>query len=327
MLQRRSLGFSGIEVSILGIGGNVFGPPRLDVAQTRSVIDAALDAGVDFVDTAIVYGQGNSELFLGEVLEGRRDRMVIATKFNLRGLEGPVGDHIRSKCDESLRKLRTDVIDLYQIHQSPPDSVEMADIMEALDGLVRAGKVRAIGASNFASWRLSECAHISKDNGWASFATVQNYWHLLARGLEAEVGPYVARSGMGVLPYHPLGGGYLTGKYVLGQEKPAGTRGAAGSGIIKTMESEHNYRLVQELTELAAEHGRPVAELAIAWLAAQPIVSSVIAGVSNPTQLMQNVAGASWQLDAETLARLDEITAPHGVPRQDVTPYVDRPGN
>ena len=228
MLQQRSLGSSGIKVSLLGLGGNVFGPPRLDVDQTRLVIDAALDAGVNFVDTAIVYGQGNSELYLGEVLEGRRDRMVIATKFNLRGLEGPVGDHIRSKCDESLRKLRTDVIDLYQIHQSPPDSVDMVDIMEALDGLVRAGKVRAIGASNFASWRLSECAHISKDNGFASFATVQNYWHMLARGLEAEVGPFVKRSGMGVLPYHPLGGGYLTGKYVLGQEKPEGTRGAAG---------------------------------------------------------------------------------------------------
>lgn len=326
MLPRRPLGSSGIEVSLLGLGGNVFGPPRLDLEQTRSVFGAAIDAGVNFVDTANVYGTGMSEAFLGDVLEGRRAGFVIATKCNLRQLgDAPVGEHIRGQVEASLAKLRTDVIDLLQLHHAPPDTVEMVELLEALAGLVGEGKVRAIGACNFSAWRLAECAAISASMGWPAFATVQDYWHLLARGIEAEVVPYARRSGVGILPYHPLAGGYLTGKYRYGQVRPAGTRGAAGSPIIDTIDSPENHAKVVELTELAAQHGRSPGELAIAWLANQPTVASVIAGASNPTQLEQNVAGASWHLDEQTLAQVDAIVAPAGIPSPERLPYTMSP--
>ena len=217
MLPRRSLGSDGPEVSVLGLGGNVFGPPRLDLAATRRVVDAASDLGVDLVDTANVYNGGASEAFLGEVLEGRRDRWLVATKFNLRGLgDEDLAAHVRDQLEESLRRLRTDRIDLYQLHHAPADDVDMARLLELLDSFVRAGSVRAIGASGFSAWRLAECASLCRDNGWTPFITVQDYWHLLARGIETEVVPYAGRTGTGVIPFHPLGGGYLTGKYAPG---------------------------------------------------------------------------------------------------------------
>lgn len=328
MLPRRSLGSSGIEVSLLGLGGNVFGPPRLDLDATRRVIDAAIDLGVNFVDTAIVYGEGQSESLLGEVLDGRRDAFVIATKFNFRGRgERTIAEHVRAQAHESLRKLRTDVIDLYQMHHAPGDDIDMVEVLQALAELVREGKVRAIGACNFSAWRLAECAQVSAANDWPRFETAQNYWHLLARGLEAEVVPYAQRHGIGVLPYHPLAGGYLTGKYVFGQERPAGTRGAAGSPIINTMESPANFERVQALTQIAADHGRPVSELAIAWLASRSVVSSVIAGASNPAQLEQNAAGAAWQLDEQTLKAIDDAVAPGGVPSPEKLPYAMTKGS
>ena len=320
MLPRRPLGSSGIEVSLLGLGGNVFGAPRLDLAQTREVIDSASDLGVDFVDTANVYNNGESEAFLGEVLEGRRDRWVIATKFNLRELgTSDVATHVRRQCEQSLARLRTDRIDLYQLHQPPTDDVALADVLEVLDTLVREGKLRAVGASNFASWRLAESLELSRRHGWASFVTVQNYWHLLARGIEGEVVPYAERAGIGILPFHPLGGGYLTGKYAPGEARPEGTRGAAGSGIIDALDSAVVHDRVVALSALAADHGRTVGELAIAWLAARGVVSSVIAGASNSAQLSLNVAGAMWQLDDEILAAVEQIVGT--VPSPERLPY------
>lgn len=328
MLPRRSLGSSRIEVSLLGLGGNVFGPPRLDLAETKRVIDAAVDLGVNFVDTAIVYGEGQSESLLGEVLEGRRDAFVIATKFNFRGRgDRSIAEHVRAQAHESLTKLRTDVIDLYQMHHAPGDDIDMSEVLRVLAELVAEGKVRAIGACNFSAWRLAECAQICASHDWPRFATAQNYWHLLARGLEAEVVPYAQRNDIGILPYHPLAGGYLTGKYVFGQERPAGTRGAAGSPIINTMESPENFERVKTLTAIASDHGRPVSELAIAWLASRSVVSSVIAGASNPAQLEQNAAGAAWQLDESTLKAIDEAVAPGGVPSPEKLPYTMAKGS
>ncbi len=311
MLPRRSLGSDGPEVSLLGLGGNVFGPPRLDLAATRRVVDAASDLGVDLVDTANIYNGGDSEAFLGQVLEGRRDRWVIATKFNLRGLgEADLGSHVRAQLDESLRRLRTDRIDLFQLHHAPSDDIDMARLLGVLDSFVRAGLVRAVGASNFSAWRLAECAALCRDNGWTPFATVQDYWHLLARGIETEVVPYAARTGIGVIPFHPLGGGYLTGKYRPGVERPAGTRGAAGSGIVDALDTPEIHGRVLALQQLAARHGRTVGELAIAWLANRPEVATVIAGASTPEQLARNAAGASWRLDEGTLAAVDAIVPP-----------------
>ena len=274
MLPRRSLGSSGLEVSLLGLGGNVFGPPRLDLDATRAVVDAAQDHGVDLVDTANLYNGGDSEAFLGEVLSGRRDRWVVATKFNLRGLgDGDLAAHVRTQLDDSLRRLRSEHVDLYQLHHAPADGIDTGVLLETLDSLVRAGKVRAIGASNFSAWRLAECAQLARENGWAAFSTVQDYWHLLARGIETEVVPYAERSGIGVLPFHPLGGGYLTGKYVPGAPRPAGTRGANGSGIIDALDTPGVHAAVQALHAIAQDHGRTVGELAIAWLSGRRAVS------------------------------------------------------
>lgn len=311
MLPRRSLGSDGREVSVLGLGGNVFGPPRLDLAATRRVVDAASDLGVDLVDTANVYNGGASEAFLGEVLEGRRDRWFVATKFNLRGLgDEDLAAHVRGQLDESLRRLRTDRIDLYQLHHAPADDVDMARLLELLDSFVRAGTVRAIGASGFSAWRLAECASLCRDNGWTPFTTVQDYWHLLARGIETEVVPYAGRTGTGVIPFHPLGGGYLTGKYAPGVPRPEGTRGAAGSGIIDALDTHEVHQRVLRLQEIASAHGRTVGELAIAWLADRPVVSTVIAGASTPDQVALNVAGASWVLDDEVRAAVDAVVPP-----------------
>lgn len=304
--HRRRLGSSELSVSAVGLGGNTFGPPRLDESATKRVVDAALDLGVNFVDTANIYGQGHSEQFLGRALARRRDQVLIATKFNLLDLgTESVGDRIRAHAEGSLRRLGTDRIDLYQLHLPDP-GVRAEDVLTALDGLVTAGKVRALGACNYSAWRLAEAAHVAGALGTARFVSVQNYHHLLARQAVAEVLPFCAEYGLSLLPYHPLGGGFLTGKYRPGEPPPPGSRGAAGSGIITVMDTERNHRALAELTAFARERGRSIGELAIAWLLANPLIGSVIAGVSTPEQLAANVAGAGWQLTKEDL---DEVTA------------------
>ncbi|MFP5071993.1 aldo/keto reductase [Pseudonocardia nantongensis] len=318
---RRRLGASDIEVSLCGLGGNVFGPPRLDVAATREVLAAALDLGVTFVDTANTYGQGQSEVLIGEALGHRRGQMVIASKFNLRELGGtPVAAHVRRQVEDSLRRLRTDYIDLCQLH-FPSDDIEMCDLVQVLDDLAREGKVRALGLCNVSAWRLSEALHLVDAHGLTPIATVQNYYHLLARAVEAEVVPYAERTGVGLLPYHPLAGGFLSGKYVAGRARPDGTRGAAGSRIIDTMDVPEQHAAVSRLRAVADRFGRPLSELALAWLAGRSTVCSVIAGVSSVEQLRSNVAGCSWVLDADTVAELDEITAAGGVPGPEAMPY------
>jgi aryl-alcohol dehydrogenase-like predicted oxidoreductase len=320
-IEQRPLGPSGIEVSVVGLGGNTFGPPRLDEDQTRAVIAAALDLGVSFVDTAIVYGQGQSETFLARAMAGRRDEMVIATKCHFMNLgdETPAA-RIARQAEESLRKLETDRIDLYQVH-FPSDAVSPDALLPALDALVRAGKVRAIGVCNYASWRLVQAAHVADAIGSASFATVQDYYHLLARTVEAEVAPACAAYGLSILPYHPLGGGFLTGKYRKGEPPPPGTRGAAGSGIVTAMSSDANYERLAALDAFATERGHTVGELAIAWLVANPLVASVIAGVSAPEQLVANVAAASWRLTPEEKAQVDELATGGPVPTPERPPY------
>lgn len=224
-LNRRQLGASELEVSVVGLGGNTFGPPRVDLAQTRAVIHAALDMGVNFVDTANVYGQGLSEEYIGESLGTRREEMVIATKFNFRVPgEGDISRRIHDQAEASLRRLRTDHIDLYQLHMPDP-GVPPGEILSALDEPIGAGKVRAIGVCNYSAWRLAESAIFAGTEGLATFSTVQNYYHLLARDVESEVTPFARTYGVSVLPYHPLGGGFLTGKYEQHKPAPDGSRG------------------------------------------------------------------------------------------------------
>lgn len=318
----RALGSSGIKVAIAGLGGNVFGPPRLDVRQTREVVAEALDLGVNFIDTANVYGQGHSEEFLGLALHHRRDRVVLGTKFNLRELGGgSVATSIRRQAESSLRALRSDYIDLYQLHL-PRDDVPMLEILEALDALMAEGKVRAIGACNFSAWRLAEAAAIAQHSGLQPFTTVQNYYHVMARQLEAEVVPYAERTNLGVLPYHPLAGGFLSGKYRPAEAPPPGSRGAHGSPMVTSMLTAQNYAILSSLEQLAAEHGHTIGELAMAWLAAQPAVSTVIAGVSTVDQLRRNVRACAWTLEPAVLSQIDDIVAPGGGVSPERPPYV-----
>jgi aryl-alcohol dehydrogenase-like predicted oxidoreductase len=320
-MEMRRLGQSDLVVSEVGLGGNTFGPPRLDPEQTDAVIAAALDLGVTLVDTAIVYGKGESERYLARALGARRDEMTIATKCHLMNLgdEKPA-DRIRRQAEESLAKLQTDRIDLYQLH-FPLDGVPAEEVLTALDDLVREGKVRAIGACNYASWRLVEAALVARSLGTASFVTVQDYYHLLARTVEAEVVPACAAYGLRILPYHPLGGGFLTGKYRRGEPPPAGTRGAAGSGIVDAMSTDASWERLTALERFAAERGRTVGELAIAWLLANPLVGSVIAGVSNGEQLAANVGAASWRLTPEDKAEADLLATGGAVPTPEQPPY------
>jgi aryl-alcohol dehydrogenase-like predicted oxidoreductase len=319
--SRRTLGSSGLTVSVPALGGNVFGPPRLDQRQTVEVISAALDLGVDFVDVADVYGQGEAEQLLGVALRGRRDRMTIATKFNLRSLgDEPVQDYVRAQAEQSLRRLGTEHIDLYQLHL-PRDDVAMAEVLSALDTLITQGKVRAIGACNFSAWRLAESAAIARELGVQGFSTVQNYYHVMSRQLEIEVVPYAQRTGLGVLPYHPLAGGFLTGKYREGALPPPGSRGASGSRMIDSMLTQENFRTLAQLVELASSVGRDVGQLALAWLAAQPAVSAVIAGASDVEQLRSNVEACTWVLGPDLAAAIDDVVTPGRSKSPECPPY------
>lgn len=305
--EKRRLGRSDLHVSEVGIGANTFGPPRLDKDESRRVVHAALDLGVNFIDTALIYGKGKSEEFLGRALSSRRDEMVIATKFNFSVPgDGSIGDRIIAQAELSLQKLQTDRIDLYQIHtpcaKAPPE-----EILTALDSLVRTGKVIAIGACNYASWRLAEAAATAQALDLAGYITVQNYYNLLDRGIESEIMPWCEEYGASILPYHPLAGGFLTGKYREGQPAPEGTRGAAGSAIVKHVSTRSNYTTLRRLEVFCAEAGHSVGELAIAWLLTHPTVGSVIAGVSNPDQLEANVKASSWKLTDEEKQEVDVI--------------------
>ena len=219
-LPTRRLGTSELHVTIVGLGGNTFGSPRVDQQETTRIVSAALDLGVNFIDTAINYGDGRSEKYLSNTLSKRRDDAIIATKFNLNDLGSTsVAERIQAHLETSLTRLRTDHIDLWQLHFSSP-TTPPEELLTELDKHVRAGKIRAIGASNYSSWRLCQAAHVAKELGTATFVTVQNYYHLFARSSEPEVVPFCKEYNVSILPYHPLGGGFLTGKYELGKVPP-----------------------------------------------------------------------------------------------------------
>jgi len=308
-LPTRRLGDSEIEVSVVGLGFNNFGR-RLDLGRTAAVLDAALDAGVTLFDTADVYGDGNSERLMGEVLEGRRERFVLATKFGweLSGADGapdaPRGsrEYIRWAIEGSLQRLRTDRIDLYQYHH--PDGITpLEETLAALDELVREGLVGAIGCSNFSAAQLEEAERISRDGGLARFVTLQNEYSLLQREIEAEVAPACERLGVSILPFFPLASGLLSGKYRRGEAGPEGSR-LASSGPAG---SDEQFDLVEALESFAEERGISILDVAIAGLAAQPAVASVIAGATRPEQIMANVSALRWRPSEADLAELDRV--------------------
>ena len=305
-METRPIG--SLEVPVVGLGCINFGG-RLDAEATARVVHAALDAGVAFLDTADVYGGTHSEEFLGRALAGRRDQVVIATKFGShldeRRPGGASPEYIRQAVEDSLRRLGTDRIDLYQLHRPDP-STPIADTLAALNELVRAGKVREIGCSNFSVPQLRE-AEAAVPPGGKGFASVQNEYSLMHPEPEtAGVLEECARAGLAFLPYFPLASGLLTGKYRKGQPVPAGTRLSEGGYFAGTLTDE-NLERVEGLIAFAEARGHTILELAISWLLSRPVVASVIAGATRPEQIRANVAAAGWQLTAEDLAEVDRL--------------------
>ena len=316
-MRYRPVGSSGLVVSAVGLGCNNFGW-RIELEAARGVVDAALAAGVTLFDTADMYGGGGrSEAMLGELLAGRRDDVIVATKFGLPvGAEPNGADwdargsrrYIRRAVEASLRRLRTDRIDLYQYHM--PDRITPpAETLAALDELVREGKVRYLGSSNFAAWQVVEAEYLARVAGSNRFVSTQNEYSLLERGAEAELVPACLGYGVGLLPYFPLGSGRLTGKYRRGAAMPVGARLTDRS--VSISDDEHDR--IEALERFAGERGLSLLDVAIGGLAAQPAVASVIAGATSAEQVRANVAASGWQPSAADLAALDEVV-PHRRP-------------
>jgi aryl-alcohol dehydrogenase-like predicted oxidoreductase len=313
-MRYRSLGESGLLVSVVGLGCNNFGR-QLDLDGTRAVVDAAIEAGITLLDTADMYGsRGGSERLLGEVLGKRREAVVLATKFGHQHADmgyGPAAGakggraYIRRAVAESLRRLRTDYIDLYQLH-APDPQTPMAETLAALDELVTEGKVRYIGHSNLAGWQIADAAHLAARSGRIPFISAQNHWSLLERDAEAEVVPAARNFGLGVLPYYPLANGLLTGKVRRGQEVPASSRLAEWEGYV----TEAKLDKVEALTSWAEAHGVSLLDVAIGGLAALPGCASVIAGAMTPEQVKANAAAGEWVPSGAELGEIDAIVPP-----------------
>jgi aryl-alcohol dehydrogenase-like predicted oxidoreductase len=300
-VEKRKIGT--LEVSLAGLGCNNFGW-RIDAEGTAAVVTAAIESGVNFFDTADIYGGGQSEEFLGRALKGRRDQVLIATKFGMKvadGKEGAQPAYIRQAAEDSLRRLGTDHIDLYQIHKPDP-STPIADNLGALDELVKAGKVREIGCSNFSAEQLREAAQV---RGGARFVSVQNNYSLLHREPEAEVLPECGRLGIAFLPYFPLANGLLTGKYRKGQAFPKSSRAEDGFG--PKVFTEENLTLVEELRGFAESRGHNLLDLAMAWLAAKNAIASIIAGAKTPEQVKANASAVAWRLAEADVTAVDGI--------------------
>jgi aryl-alcohol dehydrogenase-like predicted oxidoreductase len=314
-MRYRTLGNCGLLVSVVGLGCNNFGI-RLDAAATREVVDAAIDAGITLLDTADSYGGGGgSETALGAALKGRRDKVVLATKFGHQGMDmgyGPAAGakggrrYIRHAVEQSLTRLQTDYIDLYQLH-TPDPVTPPQETIAALGELVAEGKVRYIGHSNLTGWQIAHYAHLAKAAG-TPFASAQNHWSLLERGAEREVVPAARHFGLGVLPFFPLANGLLTGKIRRGKEVPAGSRltEPRRAGVL----SDANLDTVESLIAWGAGQGVSLLEIGIGALAAQPGCSSVIAGATSAAQVTANAAAGGWEPDAEQLAAIDKLVPP-----------------
>ena len=310
-MQYRQLGSAGVRVSAIGLGTNQFGG-KVDQAGVNDIIDAALDLGINLIDTADVYQQGRSEETLGVALAGRWDKFVLATKVCMQTGDGTNDKgasryHIMHNVEASLRRLQSDYIDLYQIHRWD-DATPIEETLRALDDLVRSGKVRYIGASNFAAWQLARANTIAEFRGWSPFVSIQNHYHMFERDQEREIIPFCNAHKVGILPFFPLAGGFLTGKYKRGEAAPAGSRGENSPYVQKYM-TDANYDKVEKMPAWAAERGHTMGELAHAWLLGQPQVSSVISGATKIEQIQANAKAGDWLLTAEEFAAVNALLA------------------
>ena len=311
-MQKRKLGDCGPEVSLVGLGANNFGG-RIDLAASRLVVDKALDVGVTLIDTADIYGnRGGSEECLGQILAARRKSIVLATKFGLpmdgaAKLRGASRRYIMQAVEASLRRLKTDWIDLYQLHRPDPRT-PIEQTLRALDDLKKAGKIRFIGCSNMTATQLEEAQKVAHRGHLTSFICCQEEYSLLERGVEKSLLPAMSQYGLGLLPYFPLASGLLTGKYKQGAPLPAGTRLANEPPRGGEVLNGRNWRIVAALSAFAAARGHTLLELAMSWLASRPTVPSIIAGATKSEQVAQNVAAIGWRLSADDLAEIDRIT-------------------
>jgi len=310
-MQQRNLGNSGLKVSLVGLGCNTLGG-QLDAAASRAIVHRALDLGITFFDTSDNYGNfGGSETSLGESLGARRKDVVVATKFaspmNKEGtLKGASRRYLMSAVEASLRRLNTDWIDLYQIHYPDP-LTPIEETLRGLDDLVRQGKVRYIGCSNFPAWQVVRAHWTAKHHGLAPLVSCQDQYSLLAREPESDLIPAMQACGLGLLPYAPLCAGLLTGKYRQGQPMPAGARLDGRPDLARKYSNDTRLATVERLRVYCEQRGRSMIELALNWLAAQPVVASLMAGATSPAQLESNVAAIGWALGREDLAEIDRL--------------------
>ncbi|MFS8639627.1 MAG: aldo/keto reductase [Symbiobacteriaceae bacterium] len=313
-MEYRNLGRSGLKVSQMALGTNAFGT-RTDEATAIRIVHAALDAGINLIDTADMYGQGESERMIGLALKDRRSRAIIATKFWYPTGDGPNDrgasrKHIMDAVDASLRRLQTDYIDLYQIHRWDPE-IPIEETMRALDDLVRSGKVRYIGCSNFAAWQIVKANAVADRHGWARFISNQPEYSPVNRQIEKEVIPACLAEGVGQIVYFPLAGGLLTGKYRRGEAPPPDSRAAKqGPRFAERWFTPAHFDLVEAMEQVAREAGVTLAQLTLAWVMARPGVTSAIVGASRPEQVAENVSACSVQLPQEIMDRVTALSEP-----------------
>ena len=312
-MKQRQLGTSGLKVSAVGLGCNNFGL-RIETEASRAVIHKALDLGITFFDTADVYGhRGGSETCLGLTLGARRKDIVVASKFgnamdDAGTMKGASRRYILAAVEASLKRLKTDWIDIYQLHRYDP-TTPLEETMHALDDLIQQGKIRYIGVSAIPAWRLVDMQWTARHFGFRALTTCEVEYSLLARDPERELVPAMQAHGMGLLPYYPLAGGFLTGKYRRNAPKPEGARLTKGRRYEEMFMTDANWTRVERLEAFCKQRGRTLLELAFSWLAAQPVVACVIAGATQPQQLEANVKAADWELTPEELAEIDRISA------------------
>jgi aryl-alcohol dehydrogenase-like predicted oxidoreductase len=311
-MQKRRLGNSGPEVSLVGLGTNNFGG-RIDLAASRLVVDRALDLGVTLIDTADIYGnKGGSEECLGQILGPRRKQIVLATKFGLPmdgagKLRGASRGYVMQAVDASLRRLKTDWIDLYQLHR-PDTQTPIEETLRAFDDLVKSGKIRFIGCSNLSAAQLEEAQRVAGRHRLVSFICCQDEYSLLEREVEKNLLAVMSKHGLSLLPYFPLASGLLSGKYQHDAPLPAGSRLANSPPRGGSVLNARNWRIVGELSAFAASRGHTLLELAMSWLASRPFIPSIIAGATRPEQVEQDVAAIGWVLSPSDLAEIDRIT-------------------